>query len=212
MVENKHIIELFSGTESFSKVAREFGYSTLTVDNDLRHKPNICMDINELSITDIPEKFRNPYIIWASPDCSCYSVASIGTHWMGGNKAYIPRTDKALRSLNVCRHTWELIKELNPKYWVIENPRGLLWKMNIFPNEYWKVVWYCQYGDTRAKPTTLNTNIPFVPRICHNGNPDHERAPRGAKTGTQGLKDSVARSVVPRQLCYELLQAVEGDK
>ena len=44
--------------------------------------------------------------------------------------------------------------------------------------------------------------------VCKNGNPDcdHEKAPRGSRTGTQGLKDSYLRSIVPSELCREILK------
>lgn len=49
------------------------------------------------------------------------------------------------------------------------------------------------------KPTDIWTNHPnpqFKP-MCHNGDPCHEKAPRGSKTGTQGLDSAVQRSVIP---------------
>ena len=51
-------------------------------------------------------------------------------------------------------------------------------------------------------------------RTCFNGNKDchHEEAPRGSKTGTQGLKGNMERSVVPRQLCIEILKQLEKYK
>lgn len=32
----------------------------------------------------------------------------------------------------------------------------------------------------------------------------HEKAPRGSKTGTQGLKGAVQRSVIPEELCLHI--------
>ena len=74
------------------------------------------------------------------------------------------------------------------------------------------IVWYCQYGDDRAKPTDIWTNNDnWIPRpVCHNGNKDchHQPAPRGSKTGTQGRKGSYNRSKIPHELCVEALKAV----
>lgn len=64
-------------------------------------------------------------------------------------------------------------------------------------------VTYCKYGDSRQKPTDIWTNIPnpnFLPP-CKPGSSCHESAPRGSKTGTQGLKDSNERSRIPDALC-----------
>ena len=47
-------------------------------------------------------------------------------------------------------------------------------------------VTYCQYGDTRMKPTDIWTNHPnpkFKPP-CKNGDKCHVAAPRGSRTGT----------------------------
>lgn len=198
------VLELFSGTASFSNVAKEFGHETFTVDWDYTFEPDLWMDIRFVNPKMLLEHFGKPDIIWASPDCKCFSVASIGTHWMGGKEAYIPRTEDAKFAIELVSHAWKLVNELSPKYWIFENPRGLLRKLNILPTPYLKTVWYCQYGDVRAKPTDLWTNIDFDVRTCFNGCTDHQEARRGAKTGTQGL-EKIDRSKIPRQLCIEIL-------
>ena len=75
-----------------------------------------------------------------------------------------------------------------------------------------KTVWYCTYGDKRAKPTDIWTNIDqWKPKpVCHNGNKNchHEPAPRGSRTGTQGLKSSYEKSKVPEQLCEDILNSI----
>jgi len=43
-----------------------------------------------------------------------------------------------------------------------------------------------------------------------NGNPDHISAPRGSRTGTQGLKGNKERSVVPPLLCKTILEIIEN--
>ncbi len=40
------VLELFSGTESFSKVARERGHNTFSIDNEESFNPNLCKDMN----------------------------------------------------------------------------------------------------------------------------------------------------------------------
>ena len=91
----------------------------------------------------------------------------------------------------------------------------LLWKVliklrklpvtNFF--EIRHTVTYCKYGDTRMKPTDIWTNSDkWVPRkACKNGDSCHESAPRGSKTGTQGLKGAYERSKIPKELCNEIL-------
>jgi hypothetical protein len=74
-------------------------------------------------------------------------------------------------------------------------------------------VTYCQYGDTRMKPTDIWTNHPdpqFKPP-CKNGDPCHQRAPRGSMTGTQGLRGAKLRSVIPEELCEHVADICGGD-
>ena len=42
--------------------------------------------------------------------------------------------------------------------------------------------------------------------FCRNKNCHHEEAPRGSRTGTQGLKDNYERSKIPYELCKEILK------
>ena len=202
------ILELFSGTESFSKVARERGHEVFTIDNNPHFNPDLCKDILDVTIEDIP---FIPDVVWASPPCTFFSVASISTHW---NKDNTPKSKNAELGIEIVKKTMELIKELLPKFIFIENPRGKLRKLDLIdlPRE---TVCYCRYRDTRMKPTDIwnnSKNWKPIKKMCFNGCEDHEAAPRGFKTGTQGLKGNKERSVVPRELCLEIIKSCEGSK
>ena len=41
--------------------------------------------------------------------------------------------------------------------------------------------------------------------MCKNGDDCHESAPRGSRTGTQGLNNAFERSKVPEELCSDIL-------
>ena len=43
--------------------------------------------------------------------------------------------------------------------------------------------------------------------MCKNGSKCHIAAPRGSKTGTQGLKNAYERSKLPILLCKEILNS-----
>ncbi len=204
------ILELFSGTESFSKVARERGHQCFTIDINPDFHPNLVRDILNVTVDDIPFK---PDIIWASPPCTCFSVASISTHWTGGLRKYIPKTESAEKSIEMVKKTFRIIKALNPKFWFIENPRGVLRKMKFMEGLSRKTVTYCQYGDDRMKPTDIWTNLKsWKPKpMCKNGDSCHISAPRGSKTGTQGRKDSADRSKIPKELCLEIIRCCEKE-
>ena len=105
----------------------------------------------------------------------------------------------------------DMIRELKPMFWFMENPVGGLRKMGFMQGLPRYTVTYCQYGDSRMKPTDIWTNHPlpnFKPP-CHYGDPCHEPAPRGSKTGTQGLKGHKERSVIPAQLCEHIVRICE---
>lgn len=201
------VLELFAGTSSFGNVAKRGGHTVFTSDFDSQFGTDYCVDILNFDVDRLPWK---PDLIWASPPCETFSVASIGHHWKGGNKAYQPRTEAAERGQLYVKKALEIIEQLKPKYWVIENPRGLLRKMSFMEGLPRHTVTYCQYGDTRMKPTDIWTNISWEPRLmCKNGMPCHVAAPRGSSTGTQGIKTYKDRSRIPQQLCSEILEATE---
>ena len=205
-----NILELFSGSGIIAKTFEKRGYCVHTIDNS--YEADLKKDMMEVESGDIPFTVD---IIWASPPCQCFSVASISTHWKGGIRAYIPKTQKCKKAILLLDKTINLISRLKPKYWYIENPRGVMRKVidNIFKkyrlSDYVRhTVTYCQYGDSRMKPTDIWTNNKdWKPRpMCKNGDSCHVSAPRGAKTGTQGLKDSYDRSKLPKELCEEIVQ------
>jgi site-specific DNA-cytosine methylase len=177
------------------------------VDIEESMNPDLCIDVMDLTSEMIIQKFGRPDIIWASPPCTKFSVASIGRNWIKEPDGNILSKNKdAEEAKNIVIHTINLIKELNPKYYFIENPRGMLRKMPFMQDLNRYTVTYCQYGDTRMKPTDIWTNHPnpnFKP-ICKNGDPCHESAPRGSRTGTQGLKNAMDRGVIPPLLCEHI--------
>ena len=75
-----------------------------------------------------------------------------------------------------------------------------------------KTVTYCQYGEKYQKPTDIWTNASnWIPKkMCSPGDSCHESAPRGTRSGTQGLKNSEERGRIPQELCDEIVQVCEG--
>ena len=208
------ILELFAGTRSIGKAFERRGHEVFSVEWDKDFKDiDLYEDIGQLTAQQILNAFGKPDVIWASPDCSTFSVAAIGHHRrknpVTGNLD--PVTDYARFCDAVDEHVIELIRELSPKVFFIENPRGGLRKMRWMQGIPRYTVTYCQYGEERMKPTDIWTNHPdpkFKPP-CKNGDPCHVRAPRGARTGTQGIKGSKDRSVIPYQLCEHIVDISE---
>lgn len=209
-----NVLELYAGSRSVAKAAKVVGGGRLQVfSSDINDFESIdyVVDILEFDPSRVPWL---PDVIWASPPCTGFSVASMQTHWKGSSKGiYIPATDTAKLGIALVKKTLEIIRhfqKLNPDLvFFMENPRGLLRKMTFLRtmNMTRHTVSYCQYGDTRMKPTDIWTNSEtWQPRpICKNGDPCHERAPRSSKTGTQGMKNAYERSKIPEALCQEIL-------
>lgn len=192
------------------------GHEVFSIEWDKRFENiDLYADIGTITADDILKKFGRPDVIWASPDCTTYSIAAISHHRRkedDGNLA--PVSEYAKFCDNVNQHVLKLIHELNPKYWFIENLRGGLRKMRFMKDLPRYTLTYCQYGDTRMKPTDIFTNHPnprFKPP-CHNGDPCHVAAPRGAKTGTQGLKGHIERSIIPDMLCDHIVNICENER
>ena len=199
-------LELFAGTRSFSKVAGSLGHQIFTTDYEEIDGQDLVDDIRNLSAKDLPTDVD---ILWASPPCEGFSVAAIGHNWTGGYRGYIPKSDSARRSIELVQHAVRIIEEVKPTFWFIENPRGLLRKLDLIPaGGVRHTVTYCQYGDTRMKPTDIWTNATWwTPRpMCKNGDSCHISAPRGSRTGTQGIKGYKDRSRIPEELFKEIFE------
>jgi len=153
-----------------------------------------------------------PDIIWASPPCQQFSVASIGKY-MNFNNGYLPVDKPTIEAIKLVKKTVEIISVLQPKYLYIENPRAMLRKLELIPFPY-STVSYCQYGFKNMKPTDIwhnNPNWAKEAKFCGRGQPCHESAPRGSKTGTQGLKNAKERARIPPRLIEEILDYSKWD-
>jgi hypothetical protein len=192
-------VELFCGTKSFSMVARQIGYRTWTCDLDPAHEPDVNADILSLRSNELPADVD---VLWASPPCEAFSVAAIGKNW---NRDYTPKHQRAVAAQELVRKTLTLIDATKPRWWFVENPRGMLRKLRWFDDAVRrmdgvrKTVTYCQYGDSRMKPTDIWTNADWWrPRNpCSSGASCHAAAPRGSKTGQPGHQGSEGQSAHP---------------
>lgn len=218
------------------------------------------LDLHVDQILELTDGIR-PAFVWGSPPCPTYSVGAFrfhydattlcrrcdgdmlrvsGERWQHdgcdepdpGPLTYTPTSAAALEGQRLVAHTLRLVAGLAPRWWVMENPVGMLRKLELTAGLPLHTVNYCSYGDERSKPTDLWGVKPraWTPRRrCRakgadvreiegvewrldrvTGEPCHVAARRGAKTGTQGRK-TVDRSRVPYDLGADLLAAVNAD-
>lgn len=209
------ILELFAGTRSIGKAFEARGHEVYSIEWDKDFENiDLYADVNDVTAQQILQDFGRPDVIWASPDCTTYSIAAISKHRRKNEEtgSLDPVSEYAQFCDKTNQHVLDLIRELQPAFYFIENPRGGMRKMTWIQDLTRYTVTYCQYGDKRMKPTDIWTNHPapdFKP-MCKNGDPCHERAPRGARTGTQGLKGSKERSKIPQQLCEHIVDICEA--
>lgn len=207
------VLELFAGTRSIGKAFEARGHEVYSVEWDKRFDNiNLYADIMTVTAEQIIKEFGRPDVIWASPDCTTYSVAAISTHRRrepNGNLS--PVTEYAVFCDLVNQHVVDLIKELKPKYYFIENPVGGLRKMDFMQELPRYTVTYCQYGERRQKPTDIWTNHPNpgFKEPCKRGAPCHDAAPRGSQTGTQALKNAMEKAKIPIRLCEHIVDICE---
>jgi len=195
-------IELFCGTKSFSTVAARYGFDAFTVDIEPLFRPYLVADILHLDAAKLP---RRPLILWASPPCEAFSVAAIGKNWHPDGA---PKHPRAVAAQKLVAKTLAVIREVRPVWWFIENPRGMLRTLPLMRGLSRRTVTYCQYGDIRQKPTDIWTNAAWWKplRPCSPGAACHEAAPRGSRSGTQGLKRREDRARIPHALFEELFR------
>lgn len=214
MAKKLKVLELFAGTRSIGRAFEERGHEVFSVEWD-KSFDNIDLNEDIMNVTAgmILEKFGRPDVIWASPDCTTFSIAAIRHHRRKNEETgnLDPVSNYAKFCDRLDRHVLRLILALSPKFWFIENPRGGMRKMEWMEGLPRFTVTYCQYGDTRMKPTDIWTNHPDpkLKPMCRNGDKCHVSAPRGAKTGTQGLRGSKERSVIPEELCRHIVDICE---
>jgi hypothetical protein len=203
-------LELFAGSCHMAKAFKEAGFETFTIDikQNAEDTVDLVADISQLKMTDIP--FR-PDVVWSGTPCTTYSIAAISHHRNGQEP--ISEFAKVCDQMNCNILEW--IRDWDCDYF-IENPRGMLRKMDFMQGLPRVTIWYCQYGDDRAKPTDIWSNNVYNPMFnpdgwmprseCWNGRKNcHEEAPRGSATGTQGKADNYERSLYPKELIDDIV-------
>jgi hypothetical protein len=150
-------LELFAGTQSFSKGVKRLDPINEAITLDLLDKfsPTIHADILTWDYTIFPVGHFD--IIWASPPCTEYSKAKT----------------RGIRNLDLAdsfvRKAFEIIDYFQPIHWVVENvATGLLpaRMQTLRPGLNSYLVDYCVYGKPYRKRTILWSNRPLHLGLC----------------------------------------------
>ena len=125
------VLDLFCGTKSLKPIIIKRGWEYIGLDIEKKFDPEIHIDFLEWDY----ENFKTPDIIWASPDCGVFSIASRSTSF---NRDRQPVSEKAKLHLKIIEKMKKCINyflEKNPNLiYFVENPTARLsWFMEEFP-------------------------------------------------------------------------------
>lgn len=213
------VLDLCSGLGGFSQAFKDIHHEVITVDVEPRFNPTICKDVMELQPKDFSQ-YGQFDVILASPPCNCFSIASVYRHWDKTTKK--PKDEQTKQAIRLVGHVLWLIINLNPRFWVLENPRGMLRNVLGKPQittffASWQD-WEERQDSLKAfhdvrKPSFKATDLwgVFPEGIKWQKPKDWVKAPRGSKVGTQGIKDKDLRAKIPYGLSFAICIACERE-
>lgn len=175
------VLDLFSGLGGWSKAFKDRGHKVITLDNNLDFNPDVCKDIMEVNKKDFQGIIFD--VILASPPCTEFSKASFPPSW-NKNRKVNPDTKMVERTI-------EIIQELKPKFWIIENVRGAV--------KFFKPL----LGDYKKRVGS---------RYLWGIFPDFECKPIYGKWKLPPIKNRPAlRSLIPYELSFAVCEAIEKE-
>jgi hypothetical protein len=204
------ILDLFCGLGGWNAAFKERGHEVFTLDKSKRFNPTLCKDILDVKASDLP--FR-PDIILASPPCEGFSRLRYAFNWKVSEVGeQIPTSVKARLGIKILQKTVTLIRELEPRYFIIENPVGKMRHMPEVTGLDRRTVTYCQYGSSAQKPTDLWGGFPpglILRPACSAGSACHTSAAGGERGAVVAASDAAHRAVVPYALSLDVCLSLE---
>ena len=228
------LLELYSGTGSFGKVAKEkFGLKVISLDHmdnatpsgNPEEKPTILSDIMEWDFESVDFV---PDILTASPPCQTFSNFC---HKHRTIDSMNPKTLDGMKGDNMLEKTIEIINfflKKNPKMkFFMENPKARMrhsYLISGLPKHERQTVSYCKYGFDYQKDTDIWTNAEDwmpIPKCCKEfqcdflkttGRTTHKAGVRTGNPETMKYQEGGAKTLldkykIPPDLIEEMLSA-----
>jgi site-specific DNA-cytosine methylase len=209
------LLELFSGQGSISATFKERGHQAYRVDWSDDVEAELHADIAWLSVDDIIKLCDGlPDVIWASPQCTTYSIATHRHRTLA--EGLYPKTDTAKQDDKVNEAMWQLIDQLikaGSKYYFVENPRGRMRHMYFVKDRPRHTISYCSYGRKANannyghlyinKPTDIWTNHPQpkFKKLCTGSTENHVHG----NSKLADKRDYLSRGEIPKDLREHLV-------
>ena len=196
-----NVIDLFSGLGGFSQAFVDRGHYVERYDfnKDFHEVPHTRIK-NVFDMTPIDLEIAD--IVLASIDC---------THFTHANP--FPDKDGLRLSVELTKHTLNIIHEANPRFWIIENPPGRIKKV-LGPPVY-KTAWG-YWGTPYFKPTWLWGKLPFMDWLMRYTEPQPKDTWNLETFNTHKFaylcdRDPKTRSLVPYNFSLALCKATEKE-
>lgn len=210
------MIDLCSGLGGASEAAIDRGWEVWRIDNDPKfvNVPNtIIHNIKDYRELDLPEHVD---FVWASPPCNCFSIASVYRHWDKDTKR--PKHKGVIDAMRIVFWCMDFIDYIKPKYWVIENPRGMMRQILGEPGKVLPGVttYLYSWGSPQMKPTDLWGILPDIdwPPNPTKIKPSPTKYAGCGKDGHKDMRPSnkEERAKMPYKLGEALCKAIEMDR
>ena len=192
----------------------ELGWEVISLDVDSKASPTICADI---CAWEPQPEFAPGYfdMIWASPVCTEYS------------RVLTRRSRRLEEGDRLVLRTLQIIQELQPRFWALENPATGLLKLRPFMAGLpWRDVSYCTYGYPHRKLTRIWGNLDWKPQRpacgvagfrCEQSR-SSGRHPEVAQRGTFRRSGEIVQNChsqaqlysIPPELCKEIAESVSA--
>ena len=159
MKEGKFVcVELFSGNADITKRLNNINEDIVcySFDWEASYNPSFVKDLSRVTFKELCEIVGGGIdFIWASPDCSSYSVAAGNFH---RSKGGVPHSEYAKFSDKLNTNLWDNVLLPSGVPFIVENPRGHYRNMPFAKHCFTRTVFYSTYGAEVQKPTDLFYN------------------------------------------------------